>query len=158
VRWILIFWFWGFTQCVGWISWRRFGNRCGFHLHWSWVQRINTRRIGNPLLTDRYIKNARNRVCRQIRRLWSVAGFSDGTVSVKIFPKLAVVYPDVTSVVAGAGVRSTTPNPHVVLHITDWDRFQCVCLYNRRASVPSELHLDAKISTKSAVEDSEHER
>ena len=26
VRWILIFWFWGFTRCVGWISWRRFGN------------------------------------------------------------------------------------------------------------------------------------
>ena len=48
VRWILIFWFWGFTRCVGWISWRRFGNHCGSHLHWSRVQRINAGRIQKP--------------------------------------------------------------------------------------------------------------
>ena len=29
VRWILIFWFWGFTRCVGWVSRRRYGNHCG---------------------------------------------------------------------------------------------------------------------------------
>jgi hypothetical protein len=33
VRWILIIWFWGFTRCVGWTSWRRFG---WTHHQWRW--------------------------------------------------------------------------------------------------------------------------
>jgi hypothetical protein len=36
LRWILIFWFWGFTRCVGWISWRRFGTHSGDSWPDSW--------------------------------------------------------------------------------------------------------------------------